>query len=714
MTQLLGWLEAIPDTRETVTRPILLTLTGPGGAGKTRLALEIAQRSLEKFEKSVYFVALAELNDASLLPDKLLTAFGLRRGGPEEPLVQALTALHSRPTLLVLDNVEHLLEGVINLLQTLTAVPGLTCLVTSRKRMDIDGEREFPVLPLPTPSYPHPPNVLTQFPSVQLFLDRAQMVRPDFQITPRNAADIGKLCAQLEGLPLALELAASWSAVLTPAQMLEQMQKRFTFLVSRTRGRPERHRTLYTTIESSYRLLPRNLQQLFVRLSVFRGGWTWEAVQEVCAIENALTELAVLREHSLVVTTENDSAMRFGMLETLREFAQMLLTPTEQTDLSRRHAHYFCRLAERAEPYLTTGEQVTWLDRLEMEQDNLRAALAWCRQDPGEEPTLFAIVCSLSKFWSLRSYFKEGRRHLAEALSCSALVVPRRLYARALLESGILAQFHGDIVIAENYMQLSLAQYETLKDERGAAQVYTRLGILASLQGNHKEAIAYHTVVLQFWRTTGTARETASALNNLGNIANIQGDYSAAHRYLKEGIGLALPLEEHYLIATIVGNLGLTQLYQGRLESANRYFAESLTLREHLGNRTGVAGSKANLAMAAFEMGHISEAIGINIEALRIQAEIEERHGIAYSLEAAMLFCVAQQQYVQAARLGGAAEALREQIHAPLTLHYFRAHFGRSIASLRANLSPELLRRAWSEGRGLTFSQAITIVLGAT
>ncbi len=687
----------------------LVTLTGPGGSGKTRLALEVARRYADTLDIAVYFVALADLQDVALLPDKILMALGLPRTTPSEPLAQIGAALRQRPSLLVLDNFEQLADAGIPIVHALCELPGLSCLVTSRQRLGIESEQEFPVRPLPTPAQPQSPADLTAFPSVQLFTDRAQKVRPDFQITAHNAVAIGKLCDRLEGLPLALELAATWAAVLTPTQMLEQMEDRFAFLVSRSKGRPPRHQTLHAAIESSYLLLTPELQRLFARLSIFRGGWTWEAAQNICSTPNALQHLALLRDHSLLLATESGTTMRFSMLETLREFAGSRLPPTEQAAQSERHASYFLAFAEEAEQGLFGAEQALWLERLEAEHDNLRAALAWSRTEGGDGRIRLALPCALTKFWSLRGGFQEGRKHIEEALAGSTQDIPISLHARTLLEGGLLAEPDGDLDTAHAYTLQALRLYESIGEEYGMARACSRLGAIASVRGDYAASFAYQETVLLFWRSHGTKREIASALNNLGNTANVQGSYVAAQAHLLEALPLARELEDTFMIAVIVGNLGLTALYQGDKETAQRRFEECLSLRRQIGMPLGVAASKANLAMVAFEAGDLDTASRLNAEALVVQVERGERLGIAYSLEACTLFAVAKGDYDRAARLGGAAEAIREAIRSPLTLPYFRSHWERAVIALHTHRNAARLRTAWDEGRMMPLVHAVAL-----
>ncbi|HLK61219.1 MAG TPA: BTAD domain-containing putative transcriptional regulator, partial [Chthonomonadaceae bacterium] len=385
----------------------LITLAGPGGSGKTRLALEVAGQVYTAYHAAVWWVPLADLSDPGLIPDAILNALGAERAPERAPLEQVGEILARQPSLLVLDNFEHLLprnspglqdhsvespDGAEILRQLCERIPLLTCLVTSRQPLALVSEQVFPVLPLMTPLKPGTPERLLEFPSVQLFVDRAQAVYPAFRVTEQNASDIAALCHSLEGVPLAIELAAAWAQMLTPAQMRSRLHQRFELLVNRRKDVPVRHRSLHAAMEWSARLLEPSLHRFFVRLSVFRGGWTAEAAEAFCLNraegEGPRTEprpslsgldlLLQLRDRSLVVAEEVGKEMRFRLLEMLREYAAEQLDAGEQAELSRLHADYYLHVAEEAHTHIRSGQEIAvWLDCLGAEHDNLRTALDW-------------------------------------------------------------------------------------------------------------------------------------------------------------------------------------------------------------------------------------------------------------------------------------------------------------------------------------------------
>ena len=396
----------------------LLTLTGPGGSGKTRLAIEAARGLLSHWRDAVWFVPLADISDPAFIFPTIRDTLKLPtmpNASPQEQLVEALAA---QPALLLLDNFEQLVEeGAACVQELLEWLPSLTILVTSRQVLNVQGEREFAVLPLPVPAEDTAAAQLREFSSTALFIDRAQAARVDFRVDERNARAVAAVCRRLDGIPLAIELAAARSLVLSPVQMLEKLKDRLDLLSTRQRGIPERHRTLRAAIEWSYGLLSAELQRFFARLSVFRGGWTIEAAEAVCEEPDALDFLTRLRECSLIVTEERESAceIRFRMLETLREYAASQLTVEDHAARERRYAAHFERLAEEAEPHLHGPEQTVWLERLECEQDNFRAVLAWTLDhDPD---AALRCAAALSPFWETRGHYAEGRSWLERALS---------------------------------------------------------------------------------------------------------------------------------------------------------------------------------------------------------------------------------------------------------------------------------------------------------
>jgi predicted ATPase/DNA-binding SARP family transcriptional activator len=715
----LGKLLLAPETR-------LVTLTGPAGSGKTRLALEVAGRLLDAWRGVVWFVSLAELSEPRRIISAVRDLLRLPRSRALEPLEQVVADLCRQPTLLLLDNFEHLVTaGAARVRTLLERVPTLTCLVTSRQRLDLTGEHEFPVLPLPIPNDADTPVganlvfALSQCESVQLFVDRAQMVRPDFRVTQRNASAVAGLCQRLEGIPLALELAAARAQVLTPARMLAHLEHRFDFLVSRQRDTALRHRTLRAALEWSYRLLAPELQRFFAQLCVFRGGWTLEAAAAVCetgtpqcgagpAARPALDYLEALRNCSLVLAEEPSASklaapggeMRFRMLETLREYGREQLTPDELAALEGRHAAYCLALAEQAEPELKGPRQGEWLARLEQEHDNLRAALAWSLADPGASETGLRLAGALWRFWWMHGHLGEGREHLARALSRVEVGEPTAAWAKALRGAGALAGYQGDLaasrslleesvvlfrrfkhrsgvayslnnlgitiafqsdrVKARSLLEESVATFREVGDRWGIAVALTNLGDVVAAQGDYFLALSLQEESLATLRELGDNRGIAVVLLELGNVVRAQGDCIRAHALYEESLARMRELEDKWGIAASLSALGGIVLFQGDSARARSMYEESLAIRRELGDKRGIATSLFLLGGLAAQQGDHAAARSVHEESLAIQRQLSDRVGIAWSLQSLGNALYHQKEH-------GAARALYEE-----SLAFFR------------------------------------------
>ncbi|HLK60608.1 MAG TPA: tetratricopeptide repeat protein [Chthonomonadaceae bacterium] len=654
--RLLQELLRLPSTR-------LVTLSGPGGIGKTRLAIEAARQRVESLAGAVWFVPLADLSEAGSMAEAILKVLQLPRAPKVPALEQVIAELGRQPCLLVLDNLEHLVEEAARLVQTLLeGAPTLTCLVTSRRALELGSEHEFVVAPLPTPPGEGAPEQLSLYESVQLFVDRAQRVKPDFQLTPHNAGALGQLCASLEGIPLALELAATRAQVLSLSQMLAQLDRRFDLLVSRRRDMDTRHRTLRATLDWSYNLLSKPLQDFLTRLSVFRGGWDLAGAEAVCEADEplclasgpgmALDYLAQLRENSLVVAEEQGQEMRFRMLETLREYAgEKLRASSKEALLRDRHRDYFLGLAEQAEPHQVGPEQAFWLERLECEHDNLRATLEWCLQTQeggdrpqeatsGEEagslrPSVEAglrLAGALWRFWSTRAHWREGRSYLSELLGRAEAQSRTAARAKALNGAGMLAYEQGDYGIARAQYEESLTIRREIGDRQGIALSLNNLGNLTYYQGDYETAQRLHEESLAIRQEMKDKPGIASSLNNLGIVAFAQGDYGLAKTRYEESLAIRREMGDRQGSAAALNNLGNVVHALGDLRTARRLHEESLVILKELGDRRGSATAHYNLGIMAYSQGDIAVAKGLFEECLALQQELGDRHGIATTL----------------------------------------------------------------------------------
>lgn len=660
----------------------LLTLTGPGGTGKTRLAIEAAGRLLEPFAGAVWFAPLADLPDSTRLGDVLVDALHLPRlsSGAAEPLEQVIRALCEQPSLLVLDNFEQIVEsGGAEIVQDLlTRVPTLTILVTSRQLLGLSGEREYPVPPLLTPGGSiGSPEGLGAYDSVRLFVDRAQAVKPDFQVTNHNAPALAELCDRLEGIPLAIELAAARAQVLTPSQMLAQLANRFEFLVSRKRGVVERQRTLWAAVDWSYRLLSPELQTFFARLSVFRGGWTAEAAEAVTGNPLALDHLAQLRECSLVQTEDADGQMRFRLLETLREYASSRLRAEERADAEREHADFFVALAEEAAPNLLGPEQAAWLGHLHTEHDNIRAAWEWCLAD-GEEAddhrrhdVCLRLAGALWRFWSVRGHGTEGRQRLQALLERVPAAHPafgvtaRR--AATLDAAGALAHDQGDYAVAAAHNDESILLWRELGDGGGLATALNNRGNAALDQDDYEHAVRCYEEALALYRASGDQTGAAKVSTNLGALAYDQNDLERAAALLGESVTLKRRLGNAYGLAISLDLLGSVEKDRGSLDPAAALHDEALALRRSLDHKQGVAMSLTNLGTVCIAQNDPDAANAVLQESLTLFEELSDGRGLAECLSGIAQVAALQGRHEPAARLLGAVAAQRESLSMTLS-----------------------------------------------
>lgn len=589
-----------------------VTLSGTGGSGKTRLAIEVARRLGKAFAGGVWFVPLADLRDAGLIAGAVLEALNLPRASNMEPLEQVIGFLVGRgmPTLLVLDNFEHLVEKGASLIRDLLdRAVSLTCLVTSRQLLNLEGEQEFAVSPLPIPHGSEILERISRVPSVELFVDRAQAIRPDFQLTSQNAPAIAALCARLEGFPLAIQLAAARIQVLTPAQMVCQLDQRFDFLVSRRRDAIDRHRTLRAAIDWSYRLLSPALQRFFVGLSVFRGGWTVEAAVAVCEEPLALDYLAQLRECSLVLAEESGEEMRFRMLETLREFGQEQMTSEERTTAHQRHLDFFLRLAEEAERQWEGSDQAVWSKRLEIERDNLWAALEGSKFVENGAEMALRMAAALWGFWNLTWKLKEGSAYLAEALSREEAQARTSARAKALMRAAWLAEHLSDEAAMQSFLEEAEAIYRELGNDSGVRDAQVSKGHILLFQGDFAAARTLFEVDLTIKREMGDRRAVLWALNLVANVARMQGDYTAAINFHREALEIARELEYPVGISVTLGQLAHIMAQRlGDFAAARPLLEESLAIDRELGRGCHVIGEMNSLGWVVCELGDYAAA----------------------------------------------------------------------------------------------------------
>jgi predicted ATPase/class 3 adenylate cyclase/Tfp pilus assembly protein PilF len=696
----------------------LLTLSGVGGTGKTRLALEVAADLVDEFEHGVFFVALAALSDPSLVLPTIAKAFDVREAAG--PLQEQLNEqLREKQLLLVLDNFEQVIDAAPKITELLTAAPRLKVLVTSREVLRLSGETDYPVPPLslPDPKRLPPLDRLTQYEAVALFIERALAAKPAFAVTNENAPAVAEICHRLDGLPLAIELAAARVRVLPPQRMLAELSHSLNFLMGGARDLPARQKTLRGTMDWSHALLTGAEQQLFRRLAVFGGGCALEAIEAVCNSEPDLPVLVTLESligKSLVNEAEAYGEPRFAMLETIREYARERLLAAGEVEVMReRHRGYFLTLAEETDSKLKGAEQARWLRRLEEEHDNMRSALESSLLEA--EPGAGLRLCgALQRFWFTRGHLSEGREWCARVLNNSDRDARTPERAKALNGAGALAFFQGDFSAARARYEESLAIRRELGDRSGIAGSLNNLGSVDQNLGDFGSARALYEESLAICRELGDRWGVYAALNNLGATSYGEGDFPAARARFEESLTIVRELGDRSGIAGALGNLGAVTQQQGDFASARALYEECLTIAREVGDPIGTAKSLQCLGSVASDEGDFAAARPFHEESLAIMRELGDRGGIADNMEGMAAVVAALGTFPRAARIWGAAERLRGEIGSPLSPNE-RRRYDRAVAAARAAFGDSAsFDRAWQEGCALALEQAIELALAQT
>jgi len=738
----------------------LLTLVGPGGVGKTLLALHLANTIHQSFTDGTCFIPLASITDPDLVLPTLTHALGLAERGTQSLFEQVKNALQGKHFLLLLDNFEQVVSAAPRLRELLDACPMLRIIVTSREKLHVDGEHVFLVPPLALPAVQRPltRDDLAQNATVTLFLQRAQAVKPDFVLTEDNARAIAEICTRLDGLPLAIELAAARIRLLSPQKLLERLGHRLTVLTGGTREEAARQQTMRHTIGWSYVLLEQEEQRLFRRLAVFTGGCSLDAVE---AVSNAVGDsgldvmnviTALLDKHLLLQNEQMDGESRLMMLETIREYGLEALVASGEMDITRQaHALYYLHLLEEAEPHLDGPQQVMWLERLEREHDNIRTSLRWSREQGGTRGNweiALRLAIALRRFWMMHGYWNEGRRFFEQALTESEGVVGL-LRARALSAAATLADYQGDYRRGEALCQESLAIWRVLEDTRGMAFSIYRLASMSSERGNFSLARSLYEEALELFKEVGDQERISWALARLAGLESIQGEYTRARQLFeeclahfrqlrnKEGVAWTLfnlawalfvtqhdpaivrsllaeslvlckELGARDSIASCLRYSGMVALHQGTMVAARSFLEESVALNREIGNRRALGQSYCGLASALALQGDLAAARALYEESLYLATEVDAKPVIVSALEGIAAVMATQQEPAAAAQLWGAAAALRDLMDIPMPPIEYAAS-NRSMTSVRIRLGKQAFTTAWTKGRTRVQEQIVSI-----
>ena len=724
LTTFIGREKEIAEIKELLANTRLLTLTGPGGTGKTRLSLQVAAGMLDNLPDGVWFVELAPLSDPALVPQAVASVWNLREQ-PGRSLVDTLIDyLRAKSLLLILDNCEHLIDACAQFVTTLLGVcPKLKILPSSREALGVAGEVVYrvPSLSLPNASSHSTPDNLLQCESARLFMERAQAAQPHFALTPQNLNAVAQICQRLDGIPLALELAAARIKLLSAEQITARLDDRFRLLTGGSRTALPRHQTLRALIDWSYELLSQQERSALTRLSVFAGGWTFEGAEAVLGPET-LDLLSHLVDKSLVVAEESSNVgeIRYSLLETIRQYARDKLLESGESSIARElHLEYYLRLAAETESKLEGPQMLQALNQLEPELDNIRAALEWALERSPE--IALQLAARLTYFWQGRGHITEGRRWLSDTLSQLEAVqvgeIPREqlaLRAKALWSSGVLTFGQGELIAARSVLIESVRLAREAGEPRTLVIALGMLGFTAVWMGDAATAESVVEEGMRVAQAINYEFGTGLILNVRANqAADLQHNFTAAQEYIEESMQIMRKVGNPFFTAISIMGSGDMALMQGNYREARAHLAESERLFRELGDMHMAIGVQSRRAHVERQLGNYAQAIELYHQSVLAWQELGHRVSIAHEFECLAFIACAQAVWQRAVLLFGAAETLREGLNSPMTATE-RIEYDQNLSTLRTQMDESTFAAAWAEGRGMTLEQAIQFALKET
>jgi len=724
LSKFIGREQEIASLRQLLLENRLVTLTGVGGSGKTRLAISLANELLNKFEHGIWFIEFAPLVNDRLVSQTVTTTLGVQEQKNSPLLDNLIEYLQNHQTLLIFDNCEHLINACAQLAEKLlVACQDLSILATSREPLGIPGEIVWGVPPMSVPelqpwrdttSWEAALRVFRESEAVQLFSNRATLIMPDFELTTENGAWVAEICRRLDGLPLAIELAAARVRTLSVQQIAERLDDRFNLLTGGHRTVSPRQLTLGATLDWSYDLLAETERQVLQRLSVFAGGARLEAVEEVCAGDGVKTGkvleiLSQLVDKSLVVAGQRSGEMRYSLLETIRHYAREKLIESGQFEKTKNHhLNYFVEWAEKANVGLSGADQSDWLNRFEAEHENLRAVLEWCAEDERYIDKELGMAGACGRFWRYRGHMNEGRARISNALARNGAQKRTVLRARALVETGHIAYLQSDYPVVKTLAEeaLSICRELGREGQLQLAQALDLLGELATETGDHEAPPFYFQEALEIFRELDDARGIGDMHMQMGWALMRIGDLLGAKENLEQAQSIVRDLGNLRYLGFSYSGLGEVAIRQGELERATSLLEQGLSLARQIKDKWMIATMLGSLGWVALNQNELSEMRKVLRESLALRAELGDQGGTAWCLEKLAKAAYLEKQYKKAIEIFGAAAALRAPINSVID-DADLSEYNRIIADLQAAIGKNAFDSAWAKGESAPLEEVI-------